>query len=116
MAGGRWVRLDVDYFHNPKVLTAGRNGRDVHLASICWMGRFENDGLIPDSAVRAIADEAGLTWRTRDAAVEAVVDAGLWIPVGCGFELKDYLESNPSKAQRQRERDATRARLQRYRT
>ena len=50
MSGTRWVRLDADYFRNPKVLAAGRDGRDLHLASICWMeGKDQLDGLIPAS-------------------------------------------------------------------
>lgn len=115
MAGSRWVRLDADYFSNQKVLAAGRNARDLHLASMCWMGRHENDGLIPEAVVESIAAEAGLSWRTTPGAVDAAVRAGLWIPLGLGFELKDWLELNPSHAQRERDRAATRARQKRYR-
>lgn len=102
MAGPRWVRLDVDYFDNPKVLAAGRDGRDLHLASICWVGAQVTDGAIPAQVVPTLMRDAGVPRR----AIELVVAAGLWIPNGSSsFELHDYLEmGNPSRASVERER------------
>lgn len=116
MAGNRWVRLDVDYFHNPKVVTAGRNGRDLHLASICWVGRYLTDGHIPGDVVPLIGSDAILTSDQRGRAVERAVEAGLWIPVGSGFDLKDFVEMNGSKADADREREQWRLRQKQYRS
>ena len=113
MAGPRWVRLDVDYFHNPKALVAGRDGRDLHLASICWVGRYLTDGHIPADAVRAIAADAGV--RNISPAVERVTAAGLWLPTEHDFYLKDFVEMNGSRADVEREREMYRQRQQRYR-
>lgn len=111
MAGPRWVRLDIDYFHNPKVLTAGRDGRDLHLASICWVGRYLTDGHIPAQAVRAIMHDAGVT----HAAVDAVVAARLWTPNGDGYELHDFVAMNRSRADIETERGLARERARRSR-
>jgi len=113
MAGSRWVKLDVDYFANPKALAAGRNGRDLHLASICWVARYLTDGFVPADAVKSIAADAGLNG-PRDA-VDRVVSAGLWIPNGHGYDIKDYVETNGSRADVERARDLYRIRQRRYR-
>lgn len=115
MAGPRWVRLDVDYFHNPKALAAGRDGRDLHLASICWVGRYLTDGHIPADAIAAIASDAGLDGRHRQHALERTVFARLWVPNGDGFELHDFTEMNGTRADAEREREQFRARQRRYR-
>lgn len=103
MAGSRWVRLDVDYFDNPKVLAAGRDGRDLHLASICWVGRQLSDGVIPTQAVPSLVRDAGV----RPSAIQLVVAAGLWTPNGgSSFDLHDYLEfGNPTRESVERERE-----------
>lgn len=116
MAGPRWVRLDVDYFHNPKVLAAGRDGRDLHLASICWVGRYLTDGFIPYDAVDALARDAGVR---APGAVERAVIAGLWLPSdnghGAGYDLHDFVEMNGSRVDVEREREQWRERQRRAR-
>jgi hypothetical protein len=115
MAGTRWIRLDVDYFANPKTLNAGRDARDLHLASICWVGRYLTDGHIPPEAVDAIARDAGLANRHRAPALQRIIGAGLWVPNGSGFDLHDFVEMNGTRADFERERNLFRARQQRYR-
>ena len=95
MAGQRWIRLDVDYFDNPKALAAGRDGRDLHLASICWVGRYLTDGHIPAAAIPTIARQAGV----RENAADLVANAGLWVPNGDGFYLHDFTAMNGTKAE-----------------
>jgi hypothetical protein len=116
MAGPRWVRLDVDYFHNPKVVAAGRNGRDLHLASICWVARYLTDGHIPGDIVPLIAGDAGISVDQRARAVERAVVAGLWIPTERDYYLKDFTEMNGSRADAEREREQWRLRKVRQRS
>jgi hypothetical protein len=115
MAGQRWVRLDVDYFSNPKALAAGRDGRDLHLASICWVGRYLTDGYIPAAAIADISHAAGVPNRHVHHGIERAVFAGLWVPNGDGFELHDFVAMNGTRADVERERDAWRARQRRAR-
>jgi hypothetical protein len=112
MAGTRWVRLDVDYFRNPKTLAAGRDGRDLHLASICWVGAQLTDGVIPGAAVPMICRDAGVDGQ----AVGLAVAAGLWTPNGgASYELHDFINMNGSRADVEREREAWRERQRRAR-
>jgi hypothetical protein len=115
MAGTRWVRLDVDYFQNPKILAAGRNGRDLHLASICWCGQQETDGHVPATSIPTIAHMAGLNARAASAAVAKVVAAGLWQQTEHDYYVKDYLEMNRSRAAIERERELWKQRARKKR-
>jgi hypothetical protein len=116
MAGTRWVRLDVDYFHNPKVLAAGRDGRDLHLASICWAQRYLTDGHIPAEAIEVIAHDAGLNGRSTAVAVERTASSGLWLPDGGSFFLKDFVAMNGARVDVEREREQWRFRQQNARS
>ena len=60
MAGTRWVRLDLEYFGNPKAQAAGLHGRAVHLAAICWSAAHLTDGRIPPEAMPRILADAGV--------------------------------------------------------
>jgi hypothetical protein len=87
------VKLDVDYFRNPKARAAGRDGRALHLASICHAGAQLTDGYLPDAGLSVLLAEAEVSRR----AVSLVVDAGLWVPNGSGWVLHDYVEMNGSR-------------------
>jgi len=115
MASDRWVRLDVNYFGNPKIRAAGRDARDLHLASICFVGRYMTDGYIAPDVVEDIARDARVTRRVLVTAIGSVVDAGLWIPNGEGFELHDYLAMNPTRAEVEKSKQLFRDRQKRYR-
>lgn len=107
----RWVRLDADYFSNPKAEHAGLHGRALHLASICWSGQHLQDGLIPGHMVRKLCGLAGVNRQ----AVDKVVDAGLWLPLGSNFQLKDFTDFNQSRAQHDREREEWKLRQRKHR-
>ena len=39
-----WVKLDDQFFSHPKVLRAGRDARDLYLASLTFCARNKTDG------------------------------------------------------------------------
>jgi len=111
----RWIKLDVDYFAHPKALIAGRDGRDLHLASLCWMGRYLKDGAIPPEAVPEIARMAGLDTRHAVNALDRVTAAGLWIPNGGeGYQLHDFTAVNGTREDYERAAEQARARQRRH--
>lgn len=114
MAGARWVRLDVDYFGNPKILAAGRDGRDIHLASICWVARYHTDGDIPTTALPMIFRDAGVRLTVADRATDRAVAAGLWVPNGDGFHLHDFVEMNGTRDEHDQKHAAYLERQRRY--
>jgi hypothetical protein len=94
MAGPRWCKLDVDYFANPKSARAGRDGRLLHLAAICYCASQETDGHITAEIVPVLLRQAGVS----KGAVARLVHVGLLVPVGDGFEVHDYLAMQDSRA------------------
>lgn len=111
MSGTRWVRLDVDYCRNPKVLRAGRDGRDLHLASICWSGGQDLDGVLPFEVVPMLLADAGVAKR----AIGAAVLAGLWIPHTDGYTLHDFPTLNGTESEAEVQRVKWRGRQADYR-
>lgn len=111
MAGTRWVRLDVDYFKNPKVLRVGTRGALLHLVSICWSASQLTDGHIPATAVPMLCHEAGVPSTTPS----RLVEASLWMPTEHDFYIKDYLDMNPSRGDIEAERERWRLRQREYR-
>lgn len=111
MAGTRWIPLDVDYFRNPKALAAGRDGRALHVASICWSGAHLTDGMIPREVVPLLLGESG----ARASSVDRLVAVGLWLPCGDGYEIHDYLAHNDSRDRVEQERKLYRDRAYRWR-
>ena len=115
MAGPRFVKLDVDYFGNPKVLRAGKDGMVLHLASMAHCGRYLTDGWLAAEAV----EDMTRSLRLRPAAIERVVRAGLWVPAEGGFELHDFTAMNGTRAEVEARiklrREGGRERQRRYR-
>jgi hypothetical protein len=88
-----WVRLDDGFFRHPKAIKAGRDGRAMFLAGLCWTAANLTDGRIPKEVVRMLAAET----ETKQ--------AGLWRDEGDVYVIPDYLEfGNPSKESTESER------------
>ncbi len=90
-----WVKLDDDFFSNPKVMRAGRDARDLYLAALCFCNRGLTDGHIPQEALRRLAADADID-NVREAA-ERLIAVGLWDACDGGYQIHDYLEYQPSR-------------------
>ena len=115
MAGPQWVRLDVAYFSNPKVLRASREAVLLHLASVCYLGAHELDsGILPASSIPILAAEIRVRyWR---GCVEELTKVGLWhAGDGGDYVVHDYDRMNGalSEAAASRRRQARRRARQR---
>lgn len=91
-----WIKLDDQFFSHPKVIEAGRDGRDLYLAALCYCGMHLTDGRVPRSALALLAGQAGV--RKIEAAVSSLLTVGLWEEAGDGnYRVHDYLDHQPSK-------------------
>jgi hypothetical protein len=108
-----WVKLDDAFFRNPKVLAAGRDARDLYLAGLCFAGAQLTDGLIRTSAIRMLAAEADID--NGQAAALRLIDVGLWISTDDGYQIKDYLDYNPTAEQVKARRAQTAERVEKWR-
>jgi hypothetical protein len=102
-----WAKLD-DHFHdNPKVRKAWRqcpSSLGLHVLAITYSAGHLLDGRVSSDFV---ADQIpNRTQRTK--AVDALVDARLWLVTGDGWEINDYLDYNPPRAEVEAVREAKR--------
>lgn len=113
MAGPRWVKLDVDYFDNPKVAGLGKDAVLLHLISMTYCGRYLTDGYLPAAAVEQVVRQR----RLQPGTPARLEQAGLWMPStnGPGWELHDFTAMNGTRAQVEARVEATRKRKDRWR-
>lgn len=86
----QWVKLDAGFFAHPKALAAGRDGRDLYLAALCWSAGQETDGLVPAHALGLVATLAGVA--DVDVAASRLVECGLWETDINGWVIHSYDE------------------------
>lgn len=85
-----WVKLDANIFRHPKILSAGRDARDLYIAGLCYCGENLTDGHIPDTVIRVIGFDADIG--DPKSAADTLVGVGLWERNGTGYVVHDYLE------------------------
>lgn len=106
-----WVRLDDGFFRHPKARAAGKDGRALFVAGLCWSADNLTDGFIPTASLAQVLHDA----EVRAPTVVRLVDAGLWEPTDVGWHIHDFLDFNKSREAVLKERDAWRKRQTRAR-
>lgn len=114
-----WVRLDDDFGNHPKLREAGPLGIAMQVVALCYCNKYLTDGFIPRSVIPSLLNLEGLAMRCWEGElvgggqnadwsliVEDLIGAGLWHEVDGGYQIHDYLEYQPSRAQVLAERAA----------
>lgn len=101
-----WVKLDDQFTDHPKIVAAGPQAGWLHVCAMCYASRYLTDGFIPINVIPRL-----MTGNTTKL-VETLVAVGLWETAEGGYQIHDYLEYNPSRADTlaAREKDAKRQR------
>ena len=89
-----WIKLDDGFADHPKLLKAGPLGLAVHVRALCYCARHLTDGFIPRNAVTLLLRDVSNAKIPR-----ILVSCGLWIKQRNGYQIKDYLDYNPSREQ-----------------
>jgi hypothetical protein len=123
-----WVKIDDGFPEHPKVLSAGPLAMAMQIAALCYCNRNLTDGFIPKAAGLRFLDFSGLGMRmwtndtfgggedaSAELVIEDLVNAGMWDVVPGGWQIHDYLEFQPSKADILAERDKTKQRVDKWR-
>lgn len=125
-----WAKIDDQFPHHPKIVTAGPIAELLHVRAICYCCRYLTDGFLPSGAVSSILtglEHVGLTtggvpgmFEVGSAADDIdwtvhMVEHGLWHPCKGGYQVHDFLEYNPTKQQVTAAREATNKRVQSFR-
>jgi hypothetical protein len=90
-----WVKLDDAMGEHRKVKRALRKNRSavaLHFLGILHCSRYLTDGFVEDEYVEEI-----LPSRERKAALDVLIEQGLWVQARGGYTIHDYLEHNPTR-------------------
>lgn len=82
-----WFRVDEQVAFHPKTVQAGNAAMGLWLRAGAWSSGQLTDGFIPSPIGSSIGS-------ARE--IRALVDTGLWVPVGGGWCFHDWGDYNPS--------------------
>ena len=102
-----WVRVDDRAWSHPKLTKVGGNSVKLWLFGLCWCNQHQTDGVIPKHALTLLGG-------TKKSVTE-LVSAGLWETTGDGWNVRNYLEFQPSRAQLEEQKARTLERVKRHR-
>lgn len=94
-----WIKLDDQWMDHPKIVKAGRDARDMWLASITWCAKHLTDGFFPKELLPSLAVSAGIDVANCQSFATTLVGLCLWDVTDFGYCVHDYLDYNPSKEQ-----------------
>lgn len=92
-----WIKLDDQWMDHPKIIRAGRDARDMWLASITWCAKQLTDGFIPLNLLPVLAVAAGINVANCQDFATTLIEVRLWDATDGGYLVHDYLDYNPSK-------------------
>lgn len=82
-----WGKVDDRLHSHPKWRRASKGGRALWVTALSWCSSFPSDGVVPRHML-AVLD--GTTAEAR-----SLVDAGLWVAHGDGWQFHQWEERNP---------------------
>lgn len=102
-----WFKVDDQLAFHPKVVQAGNAAIGLWVRCGSYSAQFLTDGWLSLDTVRALGGHK------RD--IDRLVQVGLWRHDGDGIRFHDWEDFQPTKAQVEAEREATRERVERWR-
>lgn len=104
-----WIKLDDQWMDHPKIIAAGRDARDMWLASLTYCSKHLTDGYFNKKLLPSLAVMAGLDVANCQDFASVLLEVGLWDATDNGYTVHDYLVYNPSKEQALATRNARKA-------
>lgn len=103
-----WLKLDDGFVEHERIDPLSDKAFRLHVTALCLCARKLTDGRITDKDAKVILVRAGASNRH----ISELLDLGLWRNGGEGYEIRDYLDYNPSaeKVREERRRAAERMR------
>ena len=102
-----WVKVDDKAWAHPKLASLSAAAVRLWLFTLCWCNQQETDGQVPRRILSVLGG-------SKKAAAELVA-SGLWERTDNGWLVHDFLKYQPSRAQRDSQREALRERVSRHR-
>jgi hypothetical protein len=108
-----WLKIDDGFAEHPKIAELADRSFRLHVVAMCYAARNLTDGFINDRSLKIIAAIIGTSRVSRN--VDELLASGLWLRLGDGFQIKDFLEYNPSAERVKEDRAKARDRQRRHR-
>jgi len=105
-----WVKLDDNFVDHPKVSKLSDGAFRVHLSALSYASRNLTDGHVDRHLPRRLTNHLRVASFVRE-----LVESGLWDETDDGYQIHDYLDFQPSRAEilERREKNAERKRRSR---
>jgi hypothetical protein len=103
-----WFKVDDGFAFHSKTLAAGNAAVGMWVRAGSWSSQQLTDGMVPLSIARQLGPKSQ---------TNSLVEAGLWVPAGGGFEFHQWSTGgrNPTRAQVEAKRVKDAERLRRWR-
>ena len=92
--GMSWAKLDDSFPTHPKIITLSDAAFRVFVTAITYSAKYLTDGFIPTAVGGALHPEP----TAGAAAIEELLERGLFEPAHVGYQVHDYLDWQPSRA------------------
>lgn len=104
-----WVKLDDHFDEHPKTISVSLQAIGLLSCALCFCNRNLTDGKIPGRVLRRYSEgENGI--------IDELLAAGFLEPDGENFEIHDFGDYQPLRADVLKAREATRQRVQKFRS
>lgn len=91
-----WLKIDDRVRTHPKIVAAGPDAAWFWFCGICYCREHLTDGFIPKGMLASLCPGVGMTVARR--LVHALVAKKLWHETEGGYQVHDFLDWNPSRA------------------
>lgn len=108
-----WARFVPGFSRHPKRVKCGPVASWLWVCSVDHCHEYLTDGFLDAAAVPTLCP--AIRGKALTQAVATLIGVGSWEPYGGGYIVHGYLEHNPSRAQVEAERQASRRRYERWR-
>jgi hypothetical protein len=106
-----WARFDDGYTHHPKVYRLSAMAELLDVRAIIHCARFNTDGLVRKGELPQFSHQIS---RLSQRLLE-LVEAGRWEVADGGWFIHDFLAFNPSKQEREEQKESNRDRQRQWR-
>lgn len=89
-----WVRLDDGFPEHPKIDAAGGDAAWLHVCALAYCNRALTDGFVAAERIGRLSDR-----KSPRRLAARLVEVGLWRPVDGGYEIHDYHDYQPTRAE-----------------
>lgn len=108
-----WLRIEGRMPQHRKIAPLSDRAFRLHITAQAWCVEEESDGLVPSGIPQTLT--ASPRGKALKDTIAELVAAQLWDVVDGGYRIHDFLEYNPSHAQQEALRAATKRRVQQHR-